>query len=89
MVVGSYNQSELVLEFESPPCRTGDGEFSDEAESSLGLVRRSNSGKFASSFPSGGFDLSPVKPPENVGEVEAKKSLQVRGKPIPSLNYCL
>ncbi|GKU95052.1 hypothetical protein SLEP1_g8460 [Rubroshorea leprosula] len=80
MVVGSYNPSELVLELESPPSRTGDGEFSEETESNLGWLGRSNSGKFASSLPSGGFDLSPVKPPENVGEVEAKKSIQVPEK---------
>ena len=76
--VGSYNPSESFLRLESPPAsRIGHGEFSEGTESSLGWYRRSNSAKFASSFPGGGFDLSPVKQPESVAVVEAK--IQLRG----------
>lgn len=75
MVVGSYNPSEL----ESSMSRTGDGECSEEMELSLGCFRRSNSAKFASSFPGGGFDLSSMKQPENVGKGGAKKAFQVLG----------
>ncbi|OMO83091.1 Initiation factor 2B-related protein [Corchorus olitorius] len=71
--VGSYNPTESVLGLESPPAsRIGDGEFSEGTESSLGFYRRSNSAKFASSFPGGGFDLSPVKQPETVAAEQAK-----------------
>ncbi|XVF53965.1 hypothetical protein PTKIN_Ptkin05aG0142900 [Pterospermum kingtungense] len=70
--VGSYNPSESVLRLESPPSRIGDGEISEGTESSLGWYRRSNSAKFASSFPGGGFNLSPVKQPESIAVVEAK-----------------
>ncbi|XWS61014.1 hypothetical protein CRYUN_Cryun07bG0089200 [Craigia yunnanensis] len=73
---GSYNPSESVLGLESPtPSQIGDGEFSEGTESSLGWYRRSNSVKYASSFPGGGFDLSPVKQPESVAGVEAKNPL--------------
>ncbi|XP_007036420.2 PREDICTED: translation initiation factor eIF-2B subunit delta [Theobroma cacao] len=71
--VGSYNPADSVLGLESPPpTRIGDGESSEETESSLGWYRRNNPAKFASSFPGGGFDLSPVKQPEIVSGVEAK-----------------
>ncbi|GMI75484.1 hypothetical protein like AT5G38640 [Hibiscus trionum] len=74
--VGSYNPSESVLWLESPPrSRIGDAEFSEGTESSLGWYRRSNSGKVASSLPSGGFDLSQVKQPESVAAIEAKNPL--------------
>ncbi|XVF50661.1 hypothetical protein PTKIN_Ptkin04bG0119800 [Pterospermum kingtungense] len=74
---GSYNPSESVFGLESPPpSRIGDREFSEEGtESSLGWYRRSNSAKYASSFPGGGFDLSPVKHPESVNGVEATNPL--------------
>ncbi|XWS37690.1 hypothetical protein CRYUN_Cryun19dG0066600 [Craigia yunnanensis] len=73
--VGSYNPSESVIGLESPPpSRIGDREFLVGTESS-GWYRRSNSAKFASSFPGGGFDLSPVKQPESVAGVEAKNQL--------------
>lgn len=67
--VGSYNPSESLLGA-SPPSSSGrlvDGEFSEDS-SSLGWFRRSNSAKFASSFPSGGFNLTPqvVKAPEKL-----------------------
>uniref|UniRef100_A0A2P2KVU6 Uncharacterized protein n=1 Tax=Rhizophora mucronata TaxID=61149 RepID=A0A2P2KVU6_RHIMU len=73
-VVGSYNS----LLSNSPPMlshssRIGDGEFSEE--SSPGWFPRSNSAKFASSFPSGGFDLTLLKPSQN-SEVEAEKSVK-------------
>ncbi|CAI9110001.1 OLC1v1009953C2 [Oldenlandia corymbosa var. corymbosa] len=51
--VGSYNPSEF-----SSPTAT---EFSEDAHSPKWAVRRSNSGKFASSLPAGGFDMSTVK----------------------------
>ncbi|KAA3455797.1 translation initiation factor eIF-2B subunit delta-like isoform X1 [Gossypium australe] len=74
--VGSYNPSESVLWLDSPPhSRIGDEELSEGAESSLGWYRRSNSAKFASSLPSGGFNLSTVKHPESVAAVEAKNPL--------------
>ena len=80
---GSYNPSESVLGLGSPPpSQIGDGEFSEGTESSLGWYRRSNSVKYASSFPGGGFDLSPVKQPESVAGVEAKN-------PLPGSNVCL
>ncbi|CAK9167288.1 unnamed protein product [Ilex paraguariensis] len=51
--VGSYNPSE----FASP---TASGDLSDDVQWS-GRIRRGNSGKFASSLPTGGFDMSGVK----------------------------
>lgn len=48
--VGSYNPSE----FSSPTA----SEFTEDAHSPKWAVRRSNSGKFASSLPSGRFDMS-------------------------------
>ena len=62
--VGSYNSSEFFLGT-SPTAsfygKVGDGEFSEDA-SGAGWTRRGNSGKVASSLPSGGFDLTAVKP---------------------------
>ncbi|PSR96566.1 Translation initiation factor eIF-2B subunit delta like [Actinidia chinensis var. chinensis] len=64
-VVGSYNQSETVLATSpsaiSPSSRIGDGEFSED---SLNWIRRTNSGKFSSSVPTGGFDLAVKKAQE-------------------------
>ncbi|TYI63997.1 hypothetical protein E1A91_D09G055700v1 [Gossypium mustelinum] len=74
--VGSYNPSESVLWLDSPPrSRIGDEELSEGAESSLGWYRRSDSAKFASSLPSGGFKLSTAKHPGSVAAVEAKNPL--------------
>ncbi|KAK9288925.1 hypothetical protein L1049_017396 [Liquidambar formosana] len=60
--VGSYNPSESLLGTSPVPSsssRIGDRDgFSEE---SSGWFPRSSSGKFASSFPSGGFDLTAVK----------------------------
>ncbi|CAK9147826.1 unnamed protein product [Ilex paraguariensis] len=58
-VIESYNASESLLGTSpvlSPPLNpiVGDGEFSED---SVNWIRRSNSGKFASSLPGGGFDL--------------------------------
>ncbi|KAJ9682943.1 hypothetical protein PVL29_018795 [Vitis rotundifolia] len=62
--VGSYNPSEF-FPGTSPTAsfysKVGDGEFSEDA-SGAGWTHRGNSGKVASSFPSGGFDLTAVKP---------------------------
>ncbi|XP_050236338.1 uncharacterized protein LOC126686343 [Mercurialis annua] len=74
-VVGSYNPTESLLCASSPPAMTspsskagdgdGDGELFDTASSSSGWFKRSNSAKFgASSFPSGGFDLTSLKSTE-------------------------
>ncbi|XP_065860677.1 uncharacterized protein [Euphorbia lathyris] len=80
-VVGSYNPTDSLLgtspPLTSPSTRIGDGEFSEE--SSPGWFRRSNSAKFASSFPGGGFDLTAVKPSEKL-EVEVKKPVRVPEK---------
>lgn len=61
-VVGSYDPAESLLGTSSPAPSPpssgrliGDGEFSEES-----WLRRSNSAKFASSFPGGGFDLTAV-----------------------------
>lgn len=67
--IGSYNPSVSLLgtsPVASPSSRVGfgDGEFSEDS-STGGWLRRSSSGKFASSFPGGGVDLSAMKPPEN------------------------
>ncbi|XAR51268.1 hypothetical protein NMG60_11005849 [Bertholletia excelsa] len=55
-VVGSYNQRDLILGTSpstlSPSSRFVDGEFSEDAS-----IGRMNSGKFASSVPTGGFDF--------------------------------
>ncbi|XP_027073532.1 uncharacterized protein [Coffea arabica] len=51
--VGSYNPSEFVAPTAS--------EFTDDALSPNWTARRSNSGKFASSLPAGGFDMSSLK----------------------------
>ncbi|KAF2298092.1 hypothetical protein GH714_013702 [Hevea brasiliensis] len=76
-VVGSYNPTDSMLgaspPLTSPSSRIGDGEFSEE--SSPGWFRRSNSAKFASSFPGGGFDLTSIKSSETL-EVEVKKPVK-------------
>lgn len=66
-VIGSYNQSESVLGTSppsslgaSPSSRIGDGEFSED---SVNWIRRSNSGKLASSVPAGGFNWTVKKAP--------------------------
>ncbi|XP_039032591.1 uncharacterized protein LOC120167731 [Hibiscus syriacus] len=70
--VGSYNPSESVLWLESPTrSRISDEEFSEGTD----WYRRSNSAKFATSLPSGGFNFSPVKQPESVAALEAKNPL--------------
>lgn len=51
--VGSYNPSEFASSTAS--------EFIEGAQSPNRAVRRSTSGKFASSLPAGGFDMSGVK----------------------------
>lgn len=59
--VGSYNPSESLLgtsPVASPTSVAGDGELDFSEESSAGWHRRKDSGKFASSFPSGGFELT-------------------------------
>lgn len=62
--VGSYNPSEF-FHGTSPTAsfysKVGDREFSEDA-SGAGWTHRGNSGKVASSFPGGGFDLTAVKP---------------------------
>lgn len=77
--IGSYNPSVSLLGT-SPAKFSEDGEFSEDS-STAGWFRRSNSGKLASSFPGGGFDLSPGKPPEK--SVGNKLSLGVEvEKPV-------
>ncbi|XP_052174847.1 uncharacterized protein LOC127789851 isoform X2 [Diospyros lotus] len=72
VVVGSYNQSDSVLGSSpsalSPSSRVMVGEFSED---SANWVRRSNSGKFASSLPSGSFDLT-VKKAQEVSDLAEK-----------------
>ncbi|KAF8399179.1 hypothetical protein HHK36_015044 [Tetracentron sinense] len=58
MLLGSYNPSESLMGT-SPSSRIDDADFSDI--SSPGWFHRGNSGKVASSFPSGGFDVSAMK----------------------------
>lgn len=75
MAVGSYDASELLLGT-SASSRIGDGEFSEDYSV---FFRRSSSGKFASSLPSGGFDSTAMKinPPAVVPAVKkpaAKKT---------------
>ncbi|KAJ7956572.1 Translation initiation factor eIF-2B subunit delta [Quillaja saponaria] len=87
--VGSYNPSESLLgtsPVASPTSRIGfgEGEFSEDS-STASWFRRSNSGKFASSFPSGGIDLTTVKPQENSSAsnltmVDVKKPVAVAEK---------
>ncbi|KAI8528719.1 hypothetical protein RHMOL_Rhmol12G0169200 [Rhododendron molle] len=67
-VVGSYNQSESILGTSppsssavSPSSRIGDGEFSED---SVNWIRRSNSGKLASSVPTGRFNWTVKKAQE-------------------------
>lgn len=80
MAVGSYDASELLLGT-SASSRIGDGEFSEDYSV---FFRRSSSGKFASSLPSGGFDSTAMKinPPAVVPAVKkyaAKKPAAVIG----------
>lgn len=68
--IGSYNPSLSLLgtlPAGSPSSRVvfGDGEFSEDS-SNVGWFRRSSSGKFASSFPRGGFDMSSFEHRENL-----------------------
>ncbi|KAA8541161.1 hypothetical protein F0562_025093 [Nyssa sinensis] len=70
--VGSYNPSESLLGTSpvlSPSSNMMDGAFSED---SANWIRRSNSGKFASSFPTGGLDLT--------ADSEAKKAQGVSEK---------
>lgn len=88
--VGSYNPSESLLGTSpvlTPSSRVGDGELEFSEESSAGWHRRSNSAKFASSFPSGGFESTKVKSSENLA---AKASNFVAGSEAkkPGIN-CL
>lgn len=81
-VIGSYNQSESVLGTSppsssgaSPSSRIGDGEFSED---SVNWIRRSNSGKLASSVPAGGFNWTVKKAPavsesQNTAEKDQRK----------------
>lgn len=90
MPVGSYNPSESLLgtsPVPSPSSRAGDVELEFSEESSTGWYRRSNSAKFASSFPSGGFESTTVNPLENSAAKatnlaegsEAKKHVEAPG----------
>lgn len=89
--VGSYNPSESLLgtsPVASPTSVAGDGELDFSEESSAGWHRRKDSGKFASSFPSGGFKLTTAKGPQNsaakaknlAAASDAKKPLDVSEK---------
>lgn len=73
-VVGSYNQSESILGTSppsssavSPSSRIGDGDFSED---SVNWIRRSNSGKLASSVPSGRFNWT-VKKAQEVSGIDS------------------
>ncbi|KAF8407869.1 hypothetical protein HHK36_007007 [Tetracentron sinense] len=59
MPLGSYNPSESLMGT-SLSSKVDDGDFSEDM-SSPGWFHRSNSGKAASSFPSGGFDVTALK----------------------------
>lgn len=87
--VGSYNPSESLLGTSpvlSPSSRVGDGELEFSEESSAGWYRRSNSAKFASSFPGGGFETTMVKSSQNFAakagkaESESKKHVESEAK---------
>uniref|UniRef100_A0A5B6YW72 Translation initiation factor eIF2B subunit delta n=1 Tax=Davidia involucrata TaxID=16924 RepID=A0A5B6YW72_DAVIN len=70
--VGSYNPSESLLGTSpvlSPSSNLVNGEFSED---SANWIRRSNSGKLASSFPSGGFDLTAASEAKKVQGVSEK-----------------
>ncbi|XP_042504524.1 uncharacterized protein LOC122081443 isoform X2 [Macadamia integrifolia] len=61
MPLGSYNPSESLLGTSpSPSSKLDDGDFFEE-DASTGWIVGGNSGKFASSFPSGGFDSTATK----------------------------
>ncbi|KAK6927979.1 Initiation factor 2B-related [Dillenia turbinata] len=99
IAVGSYNQSDVFLGTSptttiSPSSKIVDGEFSEELMSPGWAARGGNSGKVAaSSFPSGGVDLMPVKSnipssslttvsvvnlPPGVSEKAGKESIEVQ-----------
>ncbi|KAL7223225.1 hypothetical protein ACSBR1_024814 [Camellia fascicularis] len=86
-VVGSYNQSESVLGTSpssaiSPLSRVVDGEFSED---SANWIRRSNSGKFASSVPSGGIDLTMKQPQEvSANEMSIRKGAEISNELLSS-----
>ncbi|CAL5372117.1 hypothetical protein CsSME_00006588 [Camellia sinensis var. sinensis] len=86
-VVGSYNQSESVLGTSpssaiSPLSRVVDGEFSED---SVNWIRRSNSGKFASSVPSGGIDLTMKQPQEvSANEMSIGKGAEISNELLSS-----
>ncbi|XP_057952484.1 uncharacterized protein LOC131146737 [Malania oleifera] len=79
MPVGSYNPSESLLATSPGPSPSSikfcDGEFSEDSSN---WIHRSNSGKFASSFPGGGFDLKAAKT-GNFAEGLEKKPQPVSG----------
>lgn len=88
VTVGSYNPSESLLgtsPVASPTSVAGDGELDFSEESFAGWHRRKDSGKLASSFPSGGFELTTAKGRENsvakaknlAAASDAKKPLDV------------
>lgn len=88
--VGSYNPSESLLgtsPVASPSSVAGDGDLEFSGESSASWHRWRDSGKFASSLPSGGFELTMAKGSENsaakgknlAAASNAKKPLDVPG----------
>ncbi|KAJ8752355.1 hypothetical protein K2173_003991 [Erythroxylum novogranatense] len=77
-VAGSYNPTDSLFGI-SPSSRLGDGEFSDE--SSPVWSRRTNSTKFAYSFPNGGFDLTSLNSAEN-SKFDEEKHVVVSGKSV-------
>lgn len=91
-VIGSYNQSESVLGTSppsssgaSPSSRIGDGEFSED---SVNWIRRSNSGKLASSVPAGGFNWTvkkahAVSESQNTAEKDQRKDAEISNE-LPS-----
>ena len=93
--VGSYNPSESLLgtsPVASPTSVAGDGELDFSEESSAGWHRRKDSGKFASSFPSGGFELTTAKGAEN-STAKAKNlaaaSDAIKPLDVPGSSDCL
>lgn len=94
-VAGSYDPTESLFSSlsaaQSPPMSSRlvvDGEFSEES-----WLQRSNSAKFASSFPGGGFDLTAVKNVsggDSAATTDMKKLAAVSGNGIrvfQLLNY--
>ncbi|CAL1370019.1 unnamed protein product [Linum trigynum] len=94
LLVGSYNPAETLLAMSPSSSHIGDGE--SEETMSGGWFRRSNSGKLASSLPSGTFDFSPVqstaevlKPnkvqnPVGISEVSARPAPKEQQPEAPS-----